>query len=396
MAHSKRIAFLVKKFSADKENFWLTDELINEFSNIGYRVDVYLLDTKDRWGNTKKIINQNVTLRSYRFRLQANVLFKIFDLFAANKKIKEDISIHEYSYVFNFSIASLFWGVVKKVKTERKKTKSVLILWDFFPTHQVQIGKLVPYRFITKFLYWLENREVVSSDYVALMSSKNIDYFRRYHSNYKGKTFKLLLWGRRYDSELQQTENDHSKSVNFVFGGQLSRGRGIEQLCDFANENRDLEATASINIIGAGELKEYIQARIKSQKLSNIKLYDPMPRKQYRQFISKMDVGLIFTVPNVDVPTFPSKVIDYMSVGLPVLSCVERESDFGDFIQYEAGCGLKVEAENLSGIREAVEQFVKLKKHNKLKDLGQKGKEYFYQYMTVESAAETIVNETKA
>jgi glycosyltransferase involved in cell wall biosynthesis len=62
-------------------------------------------------------------------------------------------------------------------------------------------------------------------------------------------------------------------------------------------------------------------------------------RKAYQELLSSVDMGIVCTVDGVDVPTFPSKVLDYMALSLPVVASVEKTTDFGQFI-INFNCGL--------------------------------------------------------
>jgi hypothetical protein len=59
--------------------------------------------------------------------------------------------------------------------------------------------------------------------------------------------------------------------------------------------------------------------------------------------LAACDVGIVCTVPGVDVPTFPSKTIDMLRAGVPIAAAVERTTDYADFIR-ENHIGVAVEA----------------------------------------------------
>ena len=49
--------------------------------------------------------------------------------------------------------------------------------------------------------------------------------------------------------------------------------------------------------------------------------------------ISACDIGLVCTVAGVDSSSFPSKTIDYLRAGLPIVAAVEQESDYREFLR---------------------------------------------------------------
>jgi hypothetical protein len=68
-------------------------------------------------------------------------------------------------------------------------------------------------------------------------------------------------------------------------------------------------------------------------------------------------VGIVATVVNVDVPTFPSKTIDYLRAGLPVTASVEASTDFDSFVETQ-GFGLAVAAGRPDRLLDAIASIV--------------------------------------
>jgi hypothetical protein len=57
-----------------------------------------------------------------------------------------------------------------------------------------------------------------------------------------------------------------------------------------------------------------------------------MPRTEYLSLISACDVGIVCTVTGVASSSFPSKTIDYLRAGLPIVAAVEPNSDYRGFL----------------------------------------------------------------
>ena len=70
--------------------------------------------------------------------------------------------------------------------------------------------------------------------------------------------------------------------------------------------------------------------------------------------VASCDVGIVATVANVDVPTFPSKTIDYLRAGVPVAASVEATTDFGEFVEAQ-GFGVAVTAGSPGRLLAAIE-----------------------------------------
>ncbi len=69
------------------------------------------------------------------------------------------------------------------------------------------------------------------------------------------------------------------------------------------------------------------------------------------------DVGLVSTTADTGVPTFPSKTIDYIRAGVPVVASVETTTDYRDFVR-ENGFGVVVDAGDRAGLLAAIGSLV--------------------------------------
>jgi hypothetical protein len=63
-------------------------------------------------------------------------------------------------------------------------------------------------------------------------------------------------------------------------------------------------------------------------------------------------------VPISDIPTFPSKTLDYLQAGLPVVAAVEADTDFRGFVE-KHGFGVVVEAGSAQVLLDALAPMVR-------------------------------------
>jgi hypothetical protein len=69
-----------------------------------------------------------------------------------------------------------------------------------------------------------------------------------------------------------------------------------------------------------------------------VTLAGKLPREQYLEDISRASVGIAATVRGVPSPSFPSKIVDYARIGLPVVASVEESTDVGRILE-SSGAG---------------------------------------------------------
>lgn len=70
--------------------------------------------------------------------------------------------------------------------------------------------------------------------------------------------------------------------------------------------------------MGSGSLKSDVEKRIFDENIKNVLLYDYVPRDEYLALVSACQLGIVATVDNVDVPTFPSKLLIILGVPSPL------------------------------------------------------------------------------
>jgi glycosyltransferase involved in cell wall biosynthesis len=221
----------------------------------------------------------------------------------------------------------------------------LLFIWDFFPDHHREIGRIPggpP--------YWIarawEQRLLTHFTAIICTLPGNAAYLRR---NYRllpdQRVLVTPIWSETSPLEpadRNQVRRRHGLPLDTaiaVFGGQLVEGRGFEQLLAAADAAEAAGSDLRFLFIGQGRLAPMIRARAESAR--NVLYHPPISRREYLQLIGACDVGLVATVPGVSSFSFPSKTVDYLRAGLPVVAAVEGGNDFISILQdYGVGRGV--------------------------------------------------------
>jgi glycosyltransferase involved in cell wall biosynthesis len=150
-----------------------------------------------------------------------------------------------------------------------------------------------------------------------------------------------------------------------VFGGQLTHGRGIDQLLEglLAAQRRGVPLT--MTIFGSGPLAHLVEEAIAADR-ANTRLHGPLRREPYVGALRDFDVGLVVTATHVSVPTFPSKVVDYARAGIPTLLWVEGASDVTSQLTEEVGMGIAVATHSPDGFVDACARLIEMKRDGSL------------------------------
>ncbi|MGN6819329.1 MAG: hypothetical protein ACTHJR_11735, partial [Sphingomonas sp.] len=116
-----------------------------------------------------------------------------------------------------------------------------------------------------------------------------------------------------------------------VFGGQLVEGRGFEQMLGAAEAGRNAGSPLLYLFVGDGRLAPMIRERAATDE--NVLHRPPLTRADYLALLGACDVGMVATVPGVTSFSIPSKTIDYLRAGLPVVAAVEHGNDFATILE---------------------------------------------------------------
>jgi glycosyltransferase involved in cell wall biosynthesis len=217
-----------------------------------------------------------------------------------------------------------------------------MFIWDFFPDHHREIGRIpggAPFRVARA---W-EQRQMDRFTAIICTLPGNETYLcTRYRIRPDQRVLVTPVWADTTalpPSDRVAARVRHelpSDAPIAVFGGQLVEGRGFEQMLAAADHAATIGSPLRFLFIGDGRLAPMIQQR--AAVSGNILYRPPVPRSDYLALLGGCDVGMVATVPGVTSFSIPSKTIDYLRAGLPVVAAVEHGNDFIAILdRYEVG-----------------------------------------------------------
>ncbi|MEQ1648127.1 MAG: glycosyltransferase family 4 protein [Hyphomicrobiaceae bacterium] len=256
---------------------------------------------------------------------------------SARQAMKKHLRNERYDLFIAYSPAAITMSLLSYLLPRRCKA-SYFIMWDFFPFHHLNIG-LINNPLVFKLALAIENRMLRKFDVIGCMTLRNAEYLRTHYRIKPSQRVEILpIWG---PANQRLVHDKLSARTQFklptdrkivVFGGTLSEGRGLEDIIAAAEIARTTAPNLAFLVIGDGRLAHLIKDHPLTAA-GTIIYRDRIPRQDYVDLIGACDAGLVCTVRNVDVPTFPSKTIDYLRAGLPVIASVEESTDFGTFVE---------------------------------------------------------------
>lgn len=231
---------------------------------------------------------------------------------------------------------------VKGVK-RRTGAKFYMILRDIHPQSSASLGE-IRYKWMVDYLYRRSQLGYELSDIVGCMPPANIDFIQKEHKIPASTKCTVLYNWMNFQPYTEEDFTDLREKYDLqgkflvLFGGNIALGQRIENIADLAKHYLPNDNIVFV-IIGKGVKKDELQKIAKEQNLTNILFLDFMPRADYLRFVKSADLGLISINENNAAPTCPSKALSYMSLKIPILALINRNSDYGQILTEKAHAG---------------------------------------------------------
>lgn len=397
----KRVLLISSWFPADAGRRGLMNELADAVVASGSEIDVIALDWRDvdissEISDVKNRPGLNVyRFQSINFRLFGKAVKLMVKWFASSlKAVVTTIRLlctKKYDVIIS-GLPSAVWAPVL-ICLLFSRSKKYLIQWDFMPFHHYAIG-VIPGGFAYSTLLMLERCLIRGFDVIGCMSEKNVEFLKANYWIGKNQRVEILpIWTeavfpkKEIRNKIRAKYNLPEKAKIAVFGGTLSKGRGLDDILAAALIAKEKSPDILFLIVGRGPLES--ELRQKANDLSNVKIMPAIPRNEYLSLISTCDCGIVATLRDPGVPTFPSKTLDYFRAGIPVVASVEDSTDFGVFLT-KHDAGVVVKSGDPQQLAETIIEMFSDRKH--MQKMHKNGRQLVENYFNVNIASKQVLN----
>ncbi|MDB4390600.1 glycosyltransferase family 4 protein [Akkermansiaceae bacterium] len=362
---SKNILFVTSVRVESMDQTGIYHDVLRDFRKKGHNVFVispserrYKLKTKLKKSGGVKILNVK-TLNHQR----VNRVEKVFSLLTMEylylRAIKKYFSGVKFDIIVYTTPPITLAKVVKYVKGI-SGAFAYLLLKDIFPQNAVDLQLIKKMGLTHKFFLKKERELYEISNKIGCMSKANYEYLIR--NNPELDVDKIEINPNTIDARdfaEFNLQRDKIRSKYFlpadkkilVYGGNLGQPQGLEFLLETIQDT----SRSDVFFLIAGSGTEYIKIFewFKINQPQNAKLVEYLPKQQYEEMLSSCDVGLIFLSPRFTFPNYPSRLLSYLEMKLPVIAATDINTDIGDDIE-KYKCGFSVTSGNTREMQRAI------------------------------------------
>ena len=294
--------------------------------------------------------------------------------------------------------------LVNTIAAVKNKTKArtYLLLKDIFPQNAVDLNMMSKTGFrglVYKYFRRKEKRLYQISDIIGCMSPANVDYVLRHNSFVKKEQVEVCpncikrplapSFENKDDSIIRERYGIPQEAVTFIYGGNLGKPQGIPFLMRCLEAEKS-NAKVFFIIVGSGSEYDRLKNFLSSYGGKNALLLDYLPKDEYKELAGLCQVGMIFLDYRFTIPNYPSRLLSYITSGLPILCATDPNTDIGTIAE-ENGYGVHCLSNDVKGFSKAVQKLLDANRE----EMGRKGWEFFVKNYTTATAWHTIANHFK-
>lgn len=261
--------------------------------------------------------------------------------------IKKNFSDVKFDLILYSTPPITFTKVIQYVK-DRDNAYCYLLLKDIFPQNAVDMKMLKKGSFLHQFFLSKEKKLYNISDMIGCLSEANRDFVFR-HNKYlqqekveiNPNTIEPLLISRNGEKQnaIRVKYNLPLDKKIFVYGGNLGKPQGLDFLLETIIKTTN--SNVFFLVVGSGTEYDRMYKWFENKKPENAILFAGLPKQDYDVLLNACDVGLIFLHKDFTIPNFPSRLLSYLEMKMPVIAATDPNTDIGNIIE-EYNCGYKV------------------------------------------------------
>jgi len=384
------------------EDRGIYQDLLRKFRNEGHDVTIVTPVERRKKISTNFQKKEGVSILQVKtFNIQkTNVIEKGIGTLAIEYQylsaIKKELSNKKFDLVLYSTPPITFAKVIEFFK-KRDHAYSYLLLKDIFPQNAIDMKMLKEGGFIHKQFVKKEKKLYQISDTIGCMSPANVEFVLKHNLEVNPQkievnpnTIQPVVFNYS-EGEKSGIRTKYDVPVDkkvLIYGGNLGKPQGLDFLLETISETKNKD----IFFLIVGDGTEFLRVKtwFDSNKPTNAKLLQRLPKEDYDKLLAACDVGLVFLDKNFLIPNFPSRLLSYLEMRMAVLAATDSNTDIGTIVE-ENKCGFKV----LAGDQRQMQEKLNLLMQSNLKEMGLNSEKLLLNEYTVDKSYQLIRDKIK-
>jgi glycosyltransferase involved in cell wall biosynthesis len=335
-----RLLMLPMRFPLGAGESYLTTELADALVAAGHQVSVLQLDWDGEPGQATEELVSDAGVRVVRvyprcFAFAGDMMRRASKFWLSARHVGNEaertLDLAQFDAIIAWMPAIAFAPVLRRAA--RGVPRRLLFIWDFFPDHHAEIGRIPkgPASWLAR--AWEQSLLKIFSDIFCTLPGNALYLRDHYRIDRSQQVHVAPIWTT---VEAPPSADRFALRKRFglpldrpiaIFGGQLSAGRGLGQMLEAA------ELAEDVTFLFVGDGPQAVDVDRQASKLPNVMRLPAMSVADYRQLLQACHVGMVATVPGVSSFATPSKTLDYLKADLPVVAALEPGNAFGALLE---------------------------------------------------------------
>lgn len=270
---------------------------------------------------SKKFKYKGINVFAISTYIKKNINFKnifldyFFYIYNVSKNIFFNQSNIKCDVILTFATSPIFQTIPAIILAKLKKKPSIVWVQDLWPEVLADTN-YINNKLILGFINFFVKKIYSFSDYIFVQSYSFKSHLEK---KYLLKNIKVLYQPADYEFQKFSRTNNKKKFI-ITYAGNFGFAQEFDTIIQ-ASKSINLNKNIKIQLIGSGKMVKYLEDKILTNKIHNIKIYKNKSKDQIKKYLTNSDAFLLTLKNGLSLnKTIPGKFQTYISFGKPIIS----------------------------------------------------------------------------
>ncbi|BEV39947.1 glycosyltransferase family 4 protein [Bacillus stercoris] len=285
---------------------------------------------EDMINKDSSVMRVSVRNKKYNSSFLRRLLYYLEIMIKMLKEIRKGPKKFDIIFVSSPPIFVAFVGLAAKLKN---KSKLILDIRDLWP-ESLKGVKVFHHPIIVESFRILEKLLYKKADHIVINSEGFLHYLNEHSPLAKEKV--TFIPNSAREKELLFNANYSTTALKIIYVGNIGLAQNVHIIRSLAEKLH--EHQIEFLIVGYGVEKKELHDYIREKNLMNVKIVNPMTRKECLELMSSCDIGIVTLKDSTVFETvLPGRIIDYITCGIPIVGSI---AGYSKTIIEQEGVGL--------------------------------------------------------